>query len=56
MKIVIGDLELSSEYLGSNDKDCLIKIQIENSPDIRSVKATELLAAIETLNKTCWRP
>jgi hypothetical protein len=56
MKIILADLELTAEYIGGNDEDCYIIIQVKDDTNVRKIKASELLLAIETLKKTCWRP
>jgi hypothetical protein len=55
MKIILADLELTAEYIGGNDEDCYIIIQVEDDSTSRKIRASELLLAIETLKKTCWR-
>jgi transcriptional regulator CtsR len=63
MKIILGDLELTAEYIGANAEyiganygDCYIIIQVKDDSNERKIRASELLLAIETLKKTCWRP
>jgi hypothetical protein len=56
MKIILGDLELTAEYIGGNNEDCYIIIQVEDDSNERKIRASELLLAIEALKKSCWRP
>ena len=56
MKIILADLELTAEYIGTNNEDCYIIIQAKDDSNERKIRASELLLAIEALKKTCWRP
>ena len=56
MKIILADLELTAEHAGGKDNDCYIVIQIKDDPNVRKVKASELVFAVEALNKISWRP
>lgn len=60
MEITIGSVKLRAEDCGGarGDTYILIDIQADFSGDakpIPKVKASELKAAIEALEKTCWR-
>jgi hypothetical protein len=53
VKIVIGELELTSEYKAMRDTEIVIT---KNGVKVAGIDSKELITAIEALEKTCWRP